>query len=431
MDKNRIIVPGTSPHEDKILAIFERCDNKVKIYTMENGKSKISLETFNEYRKKPRDVNTPYVLVYYNSKQYSSLKEQCKYFTKTANTLYYKTKGKINMFRTGTVKKTILQLFFDLCNPEKPTFIQYYEAIKFEKCRGALVYGTPYFGMCWKYDFVSHYPALMASAQQRYPMDVGTLKTITNEEFDEMRCFKYGLYHVEVFNTDKRVWVKNYDHWYTHTDLNFANDHLKYKMRIIQDGKPNALLYDPSSLVSGRDLFGPLVKYLFKYKKEGVKEVKIFLNTLWGALCQTNKWKSEITNDTKEYKQGNNFLTYTIKNGKVIADCVNVSNFYDTNFARIKPFLLSFGRIKTAKVILKNIDNVVRINTDGFILTEPIKDYKTGTDLGELKFEGSSVCRVLNSQKVIWGGETLELLHEMKCNMELIKKMEKDLGLNP
>ncbi len=47
-----------------------------------------------------------------------------------------------------------------------------------------------------------------------------------------------------------------------------------------------------------------------------------------------------------------------------------------------------------------NIDNIKWIHTDGFISTQKL-NYKTGTNLGDLKFEGEAKCQIINSITVI------------------------------
>jgi len=39
---------------------------------------------------------------------------------------------------------------------------------------------------------------------------------------------------------------------------------------------------------------------------------------------------------------------------------------------RLKPFITSYGRIQTAKIALENLDNVVRIHTDGIVFDKLI-----------------------------------------------------------
>ena len=71
--------------------------------------------------------------------------------------------------------------------------------------------------------------------------------------------------------------------------------------------------------------------------------------------------------------------------------------YYENDFARIKPFMLSYGRAKIANIILPNIDKVVRVHTDGIICKSRLKDIKLGTNLGDLKFEGKGNVKIINS----------------------------------
>jgi hypothetical protein len=163
---------------------------------------------------------------------------------------------------------------------------------------------------------------------------------------------------------------------------------------LVEDDEPNALLFGSKALMTGRELFAPFVKFLFKLKKQGHKEIKSYLNALWGALTQTNLMTVSNGNvhDNKE------ILTITPTNdGGVIFGTAVKDNYYETDFARIKPFLLSYGRTMIAKIILKNLDTVVRTHTDGIICTKKITNIKFGKNLGDLKFEGKGDCVVKNS----------------------------------
>jgi hypothetical protein len=55
-------------------------------------------------------------------------------------------------------------------------------------------------------------------------------------------------------------------------------------------------------------------------------------------------------------------------NGKFNFETVEQSCYYDSDYARIKPFMLSYGRMKIANIILTNLDKAVRCHTDGIFL---------------------------------------------------------------
>ena len=84
---------------------------------------------------------------------------------------------------------------------------------------------------------------------------------------------------------------------------------------------------------------------------------------------------------------------------------------YETNWARMEPFIVASGRLKISNMILPNIENVVRCHTDGIILKKPIANVKLGSDIGDLKFEESGTCHIINSNdfkfKVSFASTTL------------------------
>jgi hypothetical protein len=76
-----------------------------------------------------------------------------------------------------------------------------------------------------------------------------------------------------------------------------------------------------------------------------------------------------------------------------------LSCYYEYDFARILPFLVAKGRYMTSKIIEKQVDSVRWVHTDGFIMSEPI-DYKLGSDIGDLKYEGKAKkCIIKNCAK--------------------------------
>ena len=62
--------------------------------------------------------------------------------------------------------------------------------------------------------------------------------------------------------------------------------------------------------------------------------------------------------------------------------------------------------------ILTNLDSVVRVHTDGLICKNPITNVKLGKDIGNLKFEGSAKCIILNANSYIWEDEQISILKQ-------------------
>ncbi|UZO19220.1 uncharacterized protein OCT59_010519 [Rhizophagus irregularis] len=75
---------------------------------------------------------------------------------------------------------------------------------------------------------------------------------------------------------------------------------------LIQDGKPNALIYDREARIPGTVIFGEYVHFLFNIKNQGGvagRVAKRVLNILWGALCQRKRnYKTLTTDQTDPFK---------------------------------------------------------------------------------------------------------------------------------
>lgn len=410
---NRKIVKGTSPDCDKILAIYEELlDGTYKLFCGDTLDYQIlSKEELRKIRIFPR--TSKYMLIQHDKSLKREnlikldMKEQYEIIYKEAVYLKELTNGKINRFRTGTVAKTAMQLFYDLC-PEQydeltdtstePDPIDFKESEIIESCYpGALIWGIPYEGVGYKYDVVSEYASIMISKALKFPIGKGNIFTMTTEEFESKEFLQYGIYHVEIYDADYRLFRTNTnrDHWYTHTDLNYAKNKLGYKLKIIQDGSDNAMIYTKLRLAS--KIFGPVIDYLFQFKKLGIKEIKKYITALWGALCQTNKLTTEtkiVRSNQRVYSiqpinaEGTRFTTTLIQTDKPL---------FETNYARMKPFITAAGRLKISNMIRPNLENCVRCHTDGIISRKQIKDVELGTDIGQLKYEGMGYCTINNS----------------------------------
>jgi hypothetical protein len=398
----RRIVKGTSPQEDKIIAIFDKTKNqndKIRIYY--GDKDKVYLitdEKFKEMRAKPRTGK--YILVRYDN-DYKTLKEHYETLYKEAVYLKELTKGTINLFRTGSTKKTALQLFYDLCPiKEMPDEILQKESqiLQYSTC-GAIVWGSKYDDKAYQYDVVSEYPSVMCTTNN-IPWGEAIFIKITNEEFKKMPHFKIGFYHVEIKNIDNRLFRKNKNNWYDHISLTYAKTILKYECNIIEDNDDNILNYGKFQKM--HYLFKPFVDYLYQFKEQGVKEVKKYLNALWGALGE----KEILTVKSDEIYEDKNVFTMmpnikgkskNINAGSHLSNVYKKEKYYLLPYARIAPFILALGRRKISNIILKNLDTCLRCHTDGIILSEPIKDVVLGNKLGDLKFEKSGKCKISNS----------------------------------
>jgi hypothetical protein len=421
---------GTANEEKEILIYKFNKEGNIWVYGKEVKYQVLTHENFKKIRSNP--LSSPYLLVRTDDRLKLSLRKEYQLFEKRQEILFKISEGKINLFKTGSDSLTAMQLFLDLCKPPIADEITPEETIFLSSCKGQLKHGKKYKGRGFKLDIISEYPSIMKSEHMNFPYKKGKLLKLNKKEFDEMKFFKYGIYHVKITSeVNPFIFRLNKLNYYTHIDLNFAKT-LKYNMEIIEDDKPNFLSYE-GCLINASKLFGPFVNYLFGLKQKGYKSIKCILNCLWGYLCKKNEIHITVQNNTEIFATkellnigpvGNDLNHKTAKK----IDIISKTYFYESNYARIGPFMLAKGRFVTAQHMLKNIDDVVYVNTDGWVLkNEPSKDLKFGKNLGDLKLEEvKEKIEINNSNEVIGFKKTEnDPFAKIEEDMELYKKLNK------
>ncbi|CAB4442465.1 unnamed protein product [Rhizophagus irregularis] len=189
-----------------------------------------------------------------------------------------------------------------------------------------------------------------------------------------------------------------------------------FRAKLIQDGKPNALIYDKDARIPGTVIFGEYVHFRFKIKNQGGiagRVAKRVLNTLWGALCQRKRnYKTLSTDQTDPFKflEGHTLDSIIpVGSDQWRFQFTNPGNPFKGEYPRIAPFLLASGRKTTSELLEPYKDKVRRIHTDGFILEEQPDSpalitcpENASKALKALKFETAGYCHVKNANKVIW-----------------------------
>jgi hypothetical protein len=295
---------------------------------------------------------------------------------------------------------------------------------------GAIIWATKgYEGKAHDYDFISRYPPLMASVNMLFPYKEGEFKRL--KEFPER--LEYGIYRCMIDNTQPKLFRSNFNHHYTHLDINRARE-LKFRIKLLIDNEPNALVYTRDKLLTGSQLFGRYVNLLFglKQKYKGNELVKLILNVLWGALSERNL----LTQEIHEYKEGDKVFELhensTHHSMKTIDSDKNIyaieyfhnDKMFKSDFARIKPFLIAKARTIISQVMEPHLDKIVRVHTDGFLATEKL-DVKTGEKLGDLKYKKSyEYVKVINVNNVVDKSDTK--IFGKKSIHKQIEEMESD-----
>ena len=384
-------VTGISYKEKKPL--FYKYNKTTNVYDCYSLGKHFSLSTDDFYSKLKNPISDEHIMLeQFAGKEYT-LESSYNEFVEQADKLKEITFGKINLYKTGRFTKTAIKLFYDTiksmpnCDP-----IGQVEAQWILGCNraGHAFVEKGYRGPGHKADMVSQYPHIMNSTIT-LPFRKGEFKTITDDDVKEF--FRFGIYRAVITNYDYKLFRHNKNNYYTHYDMNLARKH-NFTITLIQDGQPNFLYYAPECNIRALELFRPFITMLYdiKAKHKDVFYAKKIMNILWGALCQRRVDKS-IWYDPKEDKE--HILDFeheiihigTHVSGKVKLDYAHSDKQFETDFARISPFITARGRTLISDIIATDKDNVVRCVTDG-IISKTKMNIKYGNDIGDMKYEG-------------------------------------------
>ena len=321
------------------------------------------------------------------------------------------TNGEINMYKTGTVKRTSLALFDKLTKHITPQHIFQIEAqwVQESTC-GPIKFNTPYEGQAYKWDIKSMFPFILSSINFMIPVKEGIFKHFTTEEFKALKYYPTGIYHVKINKSDcdniNRLFRLNIYNKYTNISLNHAKS-LGLSFELVHDEYNNALLYPRSHCLTGAEVFKQYVDYLFPIKENAnIKGAKLLLNMISGVIGETNEKRITVNenDEAPDYDIDANSTILNILPSKydeniTLYSIVNNDSFYKSQFARVKPFLWAKSRAIISDYIQPFNEKVVKCNTDSIIATEPLT-IKTGNKLGDLVYEGHyEHVKIINNAK--------------------------------
>lgn len=386
-----------SKHEKKIL-IYKYDGDNVICYGPK-GEFNMKLSTLKYHLDNPS--KSEYHVLKHFDKYLDKISDYYNYVVKCAEELKDASDGRINLYKTGKFTTASLQLFSELTQIDFiPKRVKEDEFDKLEKSSlGALIWCKEYKGKGYEYDICSMYPSIMKSSSMSFPVGRGKVMRLSQQEIDNSKFFKYGLYNCHIDVKDSRLMRTSKQNWYTHFDLTRAKE-LKYDIKMI-DSEENALIYS-DDLMNGKKLFGDFVDYMYNLKKNGVSGSKDMINCLWGLLCREKKsYKCRGSKDKElDLKvDGEVWLKPSDDDDNVIDVEVKMRK-YMYSFARIKPFILSKARYIMSKIVEHNLNHLVYMHTDGLILTRKdiilgMSKVSLGSDIGELKYKGyDEKCKI-------------------------------------
>ena len=362
-----------------------------------------------------------YLMVPRNSNK--PINDEYTEYMKLADDLKSKSKGIINLYKTGTIKKSALKLLDDTTKHITPEHIEFDESCILENSvSNGFIFSEQYEGIASKGDITSLYPSIYSSKNVLVPIKRGIFKILTNENITEMTSklngnYAYGLYRFNIYPSknpkiDRLFRFKQMDNFnnndilekqfYTSIDLKMA-DMLGLKKELIVDNNINCVLYPRSHCLTGFEIFNKFVETLKPLKEQKVEGAKLLLNILSGAISEKQIKKfyvDEIKDNFIDLDELNLKLlksSMSIDKNKSIYKCVSTDRFYCSQFARFKPFMLAQARLVMLKIILPINDKVVKCYIDSVITTEPL-EYKEGW--GELKLEyANKNIKIENNRK--------------------------------
>ena len=331
-------------------------------------------------------------------------------------------KGK---FKTKQYFKTSHTLTLDYfkfnCNKGRYSFIEELdkdEQFLTEKTYNAgIQYGEPgEYDNISSYDYTMYYPRLMTE------LDIPTEPGHYIEFTEIPKKPAYGYYNCRInvvlekctkFFRQKKI-DDAYTNWHTHFDLMIAmklQNFIPGSVTIEPLGR--AYIYD--DLISGKSIFNKWYVSLLKMKKElkGNIAVKKLSSSLWGYLVQTNIIRIDEEEAEDDYdltlnpdqKTGYLIVDYKHKlNGEGYYKLHDLSKPYQKFPFRLKSFLPAYGRYMMVKRLLCQIDYIVRIHTDGFMMTRPLTVVEDG-----LKYEPDKSGYVeiyANNRFEVWSNDS-------------------------
>jgi len=122
----------------------------------------------------------------------------------------------------------------------------------------------------------------MAQPEFQIPMKRPTYHTYDEDYFDdEENNAMCGILRA-IIDEDSFLLRKRNTNHYTSWDIMRARQR-GLKVRMIQDGKPNAMVYETGK-AAGSHMFKSYVERMYDLKERGIPGAKDLLNSLWGVF---------------------------------------------------------------------------------------------------------------------------------------------------
>ena len=381
---------------ENFCSYFKDCSNEIRAYHFDTKEFRtydktLDIKASHFYITKSKDAYMKTItdddLVNYANKLY----DEAIVLKKCLDFDYLTPRIKKNGFTVyHNHESNVIRFFMFFCSGRTHIYndIEADEAKWIEKCRNG---GLQYFRKgeyknCFGYDYKKYYQNIMKDDKFIVPYDKGEEKMIKKIP-NVLIC---GYYRCMISSSNKffnTMFQFSDDHVYTHTTIKFCRDFqekLQTKIQLIVDDKPNAYYYYAKKQCKVfNKTCGDYIENIEKFQQEHPTNslTKMLSSKLHGSLSKGNKitkTKDEIVrenldvghSDSSEYKI---VKVFEKEDGIRKYTLMKKSKPYLFGIARIKPFITSFGRSKTMKMIVnEGIENCLYCHTDGVILSKKI-----------------------------------------------------------
>ena len=398
INKESIQKCSRKAYSEKPIMIIELIDDHYNLFDGENTIVMSRQEYGDKYNNK-KDYSHLIVRKEFtsDSRKLPNLEDAYYYYIEMADELKKESNGIFNMYKCPTIKNMALNYFYDLTKVIQPEEINNNEALWINKASShAVTYWEKFDGHVDVYDVNSHYPYVLQITNNMFPIKSGEYLIIT-EIKDKP---EFGIYRCKITGKGK-FFVFNDENHYTQADIIMARDY-GFDIDLIMDGKPNFLYYSNDCLISGSTLFKKYVELLYPMKQNKVKGAKLLLNILWGALSEDKIFKENKPIDSVVDLSGREITRLQYDTLVRVHYKKPTESQFRTNYGRIKPFVLAYGRSKMYFRFKKYDHLIVRMHTDSISLTSKPEDLPPlSNKLGCLKHEYSGLVQINGLNKVL------------------------------
>lgn len=134
-------------------------------------------------------------------------------------------------------------------------------------------------------------------------------------------------------------------------------------------------------------------------------KIKEILNCLWGSLCERRKYSVSTVsdNDVVEIPEDAQVLSIIPVGKHTKVEYVKNESIYITPYGRIGPYVTSYARLMMSRLLYDHRQKIVKIHTDGIIITERIPELVVSPQLGKFKISNEGKVEIANkTRRPVW-----------------------------